>query len=242
MPRVMAGVVGLLVLVGLSVAALKIGPFRADPVVRQESDTTTVPAPPNQRFVDTFTNRSGGWPDNRDDYRYDDSGGYHLRVTGRSNYLAVGPRNRGQPVLTALAADGARVRVEVDAKFVPTANDGAGTGIYCRRETGGAGRYQAVIFPSGIWQIVRNLEPPAPDTVLARGRAALPVTGDVYHLMLECTGAGKPVTVRLEVDGVFIGEGTDPDGLRGGGVGVVTATSSAASAEVLFDNFIAARL
>jgi len=241
MPRVIATVVGLVVLVGVSIATLKLGPFAPGPVVNPEPGTTLA-APPNTSFVETFTNRSGGWPDNQDDYRYDDTGGYRLRVQGRSNYLAVGPRDRGQPVLTALAVDGARVRVDVDAKLVPTANDGAGMGLYCRRATGQSGRYQAVIFPNGTWLIVRNLDPPSPDVVLARGRAAVPVVGDLYHLRLECAGGGKPVTIRLEVGGVFIGEGTDPDGLRGGGVGVVTATSSASGAEVLFDNFTATRL
>ncbi len=242
LPIAVASVVGLAVLVGILIAALTPGRSRPPGPVVQREPGTTLAAPPNESFVETFTNRSGGWPDNGDDYYYDDSGGYRLRVNGRSTYLAVGPRDSGQPVVAALAADGTRVRVDVDARFVPTGNDGAGMGLYCRREAGGSERYQAIIFPNGIWQIVRNVKAPSPDVVLARGRAALPVIGDLYHLRLECAGAGTPVTVRLEVGGVFIGEGTDPDGLRSGGVGVVTATSGAPGADVLFDNFTATRL
>jgi hypothetical protein len=232
---------GIMLLLAVVAAAFEVRPFQPSASTRGSSTAPpTVPPPPAtnpDRIEDDFSNRSTGWTNTPDDAFYDGEGGYRIRVKRDHIPRAEGPRPSG-PVWTALAAPDAGVRVEVDATVVsPTL---VAMGLFCREQPEQAGRYQGVVFPDGQWQITENRT--GSSTRLARGETTLP-SRNAQRIALECsTDHGGATRLRLSVGGKPIGEATDPNGFRGGALGVVALTANAPSGEVLFDNFVAAGL
>jgi hypothetical protein len=192
--------------------------------------------------MDDFSNRSTGWTYYKDVAYYDNEGGYRIRVNTTKNGVIGKPRMTGNATVAALASPGADVSIEADATFISDTrpSPAGGVGLFCRMQSADKARYQAVVFPTGQWQITRERAntPPQP---LAHGNAVLPLVGGVYHIRFECGGNGRPTRMRLAVGGQPIGEAVDPNGLDRGEVGVVAISANAPGVEAHFDNFVATR-
>jgi len=236
-----------IIAIPLQMAKSGVGPFRpsASTIAGTKSPTTEVTpstsgAPPTLggptlTVVDDFSDRSSGWADENDAF-YDGDGGYRIRLSRDHTYRAIGPRAT-DPSVASLVEEGVGVRVEVDAKvFSPTLT---GRGLFCRRGTGEKEQYQGVLYSDGRWVITRNRT--GASTTLASGTTTLPVA-DFQHIGFDCSDGGGATTMRFRLGAETLGEAADPGGLKGGLMGVVAATANASGGEVVFDNFVAARL
>jgi len=194
----------------------------------------SLPTTPRPLFLDDFS-ESGRWPVRDERFittAYIDD---QYRMVAQPGCFCLTPAPR--------APFPGNQRVEVDVRPV-SASGGTAFGVECLGSPGQAADYLGLIDTSGAWRISRFLEVGS-ETVLQRGQSnERPGSDAPVRIAMECSGdaaPGKAMTLRLHVNGQFVGEATDPNGIGRGGMGIgVMAGRSVA--DVHFDNFTVTKL
>jgi len=206
------------------------------PRVPSSTGRPTPTTQPSQTFRDGF-DQNQNWPQQDEPTSYYGYADNRYRMVVR----AWGSEYHSRAPITVRWQN---VKVEADA--VKLSPGQSVYGVSCRMGTGSdTSHYVGVVATTGYWRISRY-NGPTPGTPVdlveaggsSRGSDAIRRDG-VNRIGMECLGEdgpGKPVVLRLLVNGREVAEATDREGLPAGGVGL-TVSSFADPVEVRFDNF-----
>jgi hypothetical protein len=206
-----------------------VSPPPSDPTLPTQQSTaemlpTEAPPDPNLFFVDDFSDRNSGWgveyaEDWLMDYFQD---GYHILI------------NKPEMVAgSTLGVDYADVRIMVDARLIGGEEDNY-LGVLCRYQNAD-NYYAAVISSDGFYGILRRTQGDAPEVISGEYFVESIIINQHNNLnLLEVSCVGSQI--KLVVNGQQLADVTDTT-IPSGDVGLIVGTFSAASTDVLFDNF-----
>jgi hypothetical protein len=206
-----------------------VSPPPTDPASPPQQPTTEmlpteVPPDASLFFLDDFSDRNSGW---RVDYAenwlmdyFQD--GYHILI------------NKPEMIAgSTLGVDYADVRVLVDARLIGGEEDNY-LGVLCRYQDAD-NYYAAVISSDGFYGVLRRTQGGAPEVISGEYFLESIVINQHSALnLLEVSCVGSQI--KLIVNGQQLADVTDTT-IPSGDVGLVVGTFSAASTDVLFDNF-----
>jgi hypothetical protein len=189
-----------------------------------EALPTEAPPDPGLFFLDDFSDRNSGWRvDYAENFLLDYfQEGYHILIS--------------KPEIVAAASLGvefADVRVMVDARKIGGDVDNY-FGVLCRYQNAD-NYYASVISSDGYYAILRRTQGGAPEVISGDYFLESFVINQDHDLNLievSCVGS----QIKLSVNGQQLSEVTDTT-IPSGDVGLLVGTFSAASTDILFDNF-----